>query len=50
MRRQIFQGEPIHNTFYYLSGILQILGIVLIILVVCYATSKIYKFFNQIRK
>lgn len=33
MKNQIFQGEPVRNAFYYLSGILQILGIIFIVVV-----------------
>ena len=50
MKNQIFQGEPVRNTFYYLSGILQILGIVFIVAVIYYVTLQIYKFLNQRRK
>jgi hypothetical protein len=47
MKHQVFQGEPIRNTFYYLSGILQILGIVFIVVVIYYVARKIYKLLNQ---
>jgi len=46
----IFVAELVRNAFYYLSGILQILGIIFIFLVIYFVVRKIYKFLNQRHK
>jgi hypothetical protein len=50
MEYQVYQGEPIHNVFYYLSGFLQISGIIIIILILNYVIKlykKIIKFLDK---
>ncbi len=48
MKYQVYEGEPIRDTFYYLSGTLQIIFIVLTFVAAYFLARIIYRFIKRI--